>query len=176
MSDSESSRRRFLKAATVAIGGAIGAVMTYPLLRYFFFPMSARTVDSPEAPLDAIAADALEPGAPPVRVTLSADAVRDGWGVADNVPLGSAWVRRREDGEIEALSATCPHLGCAIDYDPDDGTFRCPCHKSVFDLDGERKTGPAKRGLDPLPHAVVDGRVKLTWVRYRADVAGREKV
>jgi Rieske Fe-S protein len=176
MSDSESSRRGFLKAATLAIGGAIGAVMTYPLVRYFFYPMGHKTVDSPEEPLDAIAVDALEVGAPPVRVTLTADEVRDGWAVSDNVPLGSAWVRRREDGEIEALSAACPHLGCAIDFDTDDNEFKCPCHKSAFSLNGDKKAGPAKRGLDPLPHTVVDGRVKLTWIRYRPDVSGREKV
>lgn len=176
MSDSESSRRGFLKAATLAIGGAIGAVMAYPLVRYFFYPVGEKTVDSPEEPIDAIAADSLEAGAPPVRVTLTASSVRDGWGVSDNVPLGSAWVRRRDDGEIEALSAACPHLGCAIDFDADDNEFKCPCHKSAFDVNGDKKAGPAKRGLDPLPHTVVDGRVKLTWIRFRPDVAGREKV
>lgn len=176
MGDSRTSRRRFLSRVTLGIGGVIGAALAYPLARYVWFPVGRKTVTSAAEPIDAIAADALVPGAPPVRVTLTADAIRDGWSSVTDVALGAAYVRKTEAGEIECLSSTCPHLGCAIELDDQAEVFRCPCHRSAFALDGDKISGPSKRGLDPLPYEVVDGRIKITFVRYRADVPEREPV
>jgi Rieske Fe-S protein len=75
---------------------------------------------------------------------------------------------------VQALSAVCPHLGCAVDFDTQAGVFKCPCHKSAFGLDGAKISGPSKRGLDPLPVRVDDGRVKVTFIRFRSDIAERE--
>jgi menaquinol-cytochrome c reductase iron-sulfur subunit len=176
MAERQDSRRGFLKVATAAIGGAIGAVLAYPLVRYVLYPVGRRVVSDPGEPLDILSADALVPGAAPVRVGLAADQVRDAWVVADEVPLGAAWVRRTEDGEVQAFSSVCPHLGCAIEFSEGEGVYKCPCHRSAFGVDGERITGPSKRGLDPLPVRVEDGRVKVTFVRFRPDIAEREPV
>jgi menaquinol-cytochrome c reductase iron-sulfur subunit len=176
MGESETSRRRFLARVTLGIGGAIGAVLAYPLARYAWFPVGRKTVTSAAEPIDVLAVDALKPGAPPVRVTLTAASLRDGWNTASDVALGAAYVRKTEAGDIEALSSTCPHLGCAIELDRDEKLYKCPCHRSAFSLDGDRLSGPSKRGLDPLPVSVADGRVRVTFVRYRADVPEREPV
>jgi Rieske Fe-S protein len=69
----------------------------------------------------------------------------------------------------------CPHLGCAIGWDAAKKNFLCPCHDSRFDAAGTRMTGPAERGLDPLPLEVKDGRLRLTWVRYKMGGAAPEK-
>lgn len=45
------------------------------------------------------------------------------------------------------LSAICTHLKCKIDYKSDEGIFRCPCHKSEFELDGTVLKKPAKKDL-----------------------------
>jgi menaquinol-cytochrome c reductase iron-sulfur subunit len=174
MAEAGQARRGFLKAATVALGGAIGAVLAYPLVRYLLHPVGRRVVSDPGEPIDIGPADALVPGAAPVRVQLSADRVRDAWALADDVPLGAAWVRRTENGDVQAFTQACPHLGCAIEFDGGEGVFKCPCHRSAFGLDGEKITGPSKRGLDPLPVKVEDGRVKLTFIRFKTDIAGRE--
>jgi menaquinol-cytochrome c reductase iron-sulfur subunit len=176
MAESQQSRRGFLKIATTAIGGAIGAIVALPLVRYIFFPVGRQVVSSGSEPIDVLDEETLAPGAPPIRVQINARQMRDGWGVSDDVPMGAAWVRKTEDGQVEALSSVCPHLGCAVDFDAADGEFKCPCHRSSFALDGEKKSGPSKRGLDPLPVQVENGRVKLTFVRYRADIAEREPV
>ena len=168
-----SSRRTFLKTATAAIAGVIGVVTSVPLLRYLLFPVGRKVVDSAEVPVDVIGADALKPGGDPVRVTIRAEDVRDAWRVADQVPLGAAWVQKSQDGRVTALSTACPHLGCAVDFS--EGEYRCPCHKSAFALNGDKKSGPSKRGLDPLPVKVEEGRVKVTYIRFRPDVPGREK-
>jgi menaquinol-cytochrome c reductase iron-sulfur subunit len=176
MAEPQDSRRGFLKIATVAIGGVMGAVVAFPLIRYVLFPVRQKVVSAPSEPLDVLDVGALQPGAPPVRVQMIASNVRDGWAVADDVPLGAAWVRKTETGDIEALSSVCPHLGCAVDFDREAALFKCPCHKSAFAPDGTKLSGPSKRGLDPLPVRVEGGRVKITFLRYRADVPEREPV
>ena len=91
-----------------------------------------------------------------------------------NVVLGAAWLRRGKDGQIAALSSVCPHKGCAIGFAEGAQRFECPCHSATFDLDGNRLSGPAERGLDPLPVIIERGRVKVTWVRYQNGGADRK--
>lgn len=165
-------RRRFLKIATCALGGGVGLAAGVPAVSYLLHPVGRRTVTAAAEPIDAIAADAVTDV--PTRVPLVARSVRDAWSTVTDVPLGSAWVRRDAAGTISALSSVCPHLGCAVAYSPPHQEFRCPCHESAFQLDGERRTGPSERGLDPLPLTVENGRVKITWVRYRAGGSSRE--
>ena len=89
--------------------------------------------------------------------------------------VGAAWVRKPETtGVIEALSAVCPHLGCPVGWESAKQRFLCPCHNSYFNVNGEVGEGPAKRGLDPLPIEVKDGRLRLTWVAYKLDKKSRE--
>jgi cytochrome b6-f complex iron-sulfur subunit len=55
------------------------------------------------------------------------------------------------------LSQKCPHLGCRI---PECGTsqwFECQCHGSQYNRVGEKKGGPAPRGMDHHPASVTAG-------------------
>jgi Rieske Fe-S protein len=61
-----------------------------------------------------------------------------------------------------------------VGWDTAAGNFLCPCHDSRFSAEGNKLTGPSERGLDELPLAVVDGRLQLTWVRYKTGQAARE--
>lgn len=175
MSKSDETRRTFLARATVALGGIIGLVTAVPLVRYFWHPVGRKTVQSSGEPIDVMSVDDLPAGGVPVKVQVSADGVRDAWTVSDNVPLGAAWVRREGDN-VSCFSSVCPHLGCAVAYEPGDNQYHCPCHKSAFGLDGAKITGPSKRGLDSLPVSVSnDGRVLVTWKRFKADIADKEE-
>ncbi|HUQ00980.1 MAG TPA: ubiquinol-cytochrome c reductase iron-sulfur subunit [Kofleriaceae bacterium] len=165
-------RRRFLKVATCALGGGIGITVAAPAVSYLLHPVGTRTVTAAAEPIDAVAVDAL--GTRPVRVPLRARSLRDAWTSTNDVPLGAAWVRRDEKGDVHALSSVCPHLGCAVAFSQPTGDFRCPCHDSAFSVTGEYRRGPAERGLDPLPLEVKDGRVYITWVRFRAGGSSRE--
>jgi Rieske Fe-S protein len=168
-------RRRFLKTVTVALGGAVSAVLAVPLLRAFLFPVGRKTVTTGTGTIDVGPLDRVPTaGAAPLKIPIVADAVRDGWARGEAVVVGAAYLSRAADGSVTALSSSCPHLGCSILYQSADDTFRCPCHKSGFSRTGEKITGPAKRGLDPLPVEVEGGRVKLRFVRYRLDVPERE--
>ena len=48
-----------------------------------------------------------------------------------------------------AVELRCPHLGCRLEWNPDDKSWDCPCHGSRFDVqgplpDGARADGPAR--------------------------------
>jgi len=162
-------RRKFLKVATCAFGGGAGLVIAAPVVRLVLDPAGKTTVTSPKDPIDAGDVKRFELNAPPTRVEIVAPVVQDAWTAARNVVLGAAWVRRTGAGpkDLEARSAVCPHLGCAVGWDPAANNYLCPCHDSRFGVDGAKLTGPSERGLDTLPIDVVDGRLKVTWVLYK---------
>jgi Rieske Fe-S protein len=58
-------------------------------------------------------------------------------------------VCRDDDGTLHACSATCPHLGCIVEWNAAERTWDCPCHGSVFGAGGEVIFGPATKPLKP---------------------------
>jgi cytochrome b6-f complex iron-sulfur subunit len=49
---------------------------------------------------------------------------------------------------IVALYQKCVHLGCRVPWCDTSQWFECPCHGSKYSRVGEKKGGPAPRGLD----------------------------
>jgi cytochrome b6-f complex iron-sulfur subunit len=49
---------------------------------------------------------------------------------------------------IVALYQRCVHLGCRVPFCPTSQWFECPCHGSKYNRVGEKRGGPAPRGLD----------------------------
>ena len=49
---------------------------------------------------------------------------------------------------IVALYQKCPHLGCRVPSCLTSQWFECPCHGSQYNQVGEKKGGPAPRGMD----------------------------
>lgn len=52
------------------------------------------------------------------------------------------------EGGIVALYQKCPHLGCRVPNCVTSQWFECPCHGSKYNQVGEKKGGPAPRGMD----------------------------
>jgi len=52
---------------------------------------------------------------------------------------------------IVALYQKCPHLGCRVPECATSQWFECPCHGSQYNQVGEKKAGPAPRGMDRFP-------------------------
>ncbi len=53
-----------------------------------------------------------------------------------------------EDGiKPWAVSRTCTHLGCKLNYRETENILECPCHQSRFTPSGAVLNGPAKREL-----------------------------
>ncbi len=57
-------------------------------------------------------------------------------------------------GQYVAFSGTCTHAGCQVQFV--NGQFHCPCHGSVYDIQGRRIAGPAPQNLAKLD-ACADG-------------------
>lgn len=72
----------------------------------------------------------------------------------------------------QVLSSVCPHEGCNVSWRDDASGFYCPCHDSYFAADGARLSGPARRGLDPLPTREENG---VLQVRYQTFVNNTEE-
>lgn len=62
---------------------------------------------------------------------------------------------------VVALYQKCTHLGCRVPWCPTSQWFECPCHGSQFNRVGEKKGGPAPRGLDRFPVSVERGKVSV---------------
>ncbi len=60
---------------------------------------------------------------------------------------------------IVALYQKCPHLGCRVPSCATSQWFECPCHGSQYNRVGEKKGGPAPRGMDRFSVAVVNNSV-----------------
>ncbi len=52
------------------------------------------------------------------------------------------------DGSYTAMSATCTHLGCTVQYRNDLRQVWCACHNGIYDLNGRNVSGPPPRPLD----------------------------
>ena len=167
------NRRGFLKVATCSlIGGGVGLAVGIPTVKLLLDPAGRQIVTTPTEPIDLGAARQFAVGAPPQRVDIIAPVVKDAWTASTNVVLGAAWVRRTAPDKVEAFSAVCPHLGCAIGWEGNG--YLCPCHDSRFSATGEKQTGPSERGLDPLPVKLEGDRLRLTWIRYKLGQTARE--
>jgi cytochrome b6-f complex iron-sulfur subunit len=57
---------------------------------------------------------------------------------------------------VIALYQKCPHLGCRVPQCETSQWFECPCHGSQYNQVGEKKGGPAPRGMDRFAMS-VDG-------------------
>lgn len=169
----DGSRRALLKTGVGVLGGGLALLPLAPALGYLVYPL-ANDVTSSGAGFLPIGKRKSFGGAKPVKVDLYADRV-DAWTRAPEVKIGSAWVIEL-DGRLTAFSTVCPHLGCAIDFDPEAGKFRCPCHKSSFSLRGEVEEGPSPRALDTLEIKEEDARVAIRYCRFRQGVAAKEEL
>ena len=58
---------------------------------------------------------------------------------------------------IVALYQKCPHLGCRVPECSTSQWFECPCHGSQYNRVGEKKGGPAPRGMDRFGVSVNNG-------------------
>jgi len=60
-----------------------------------------------------------------------------------------------------ALYQKCPHLGCRVPQCLSSQWFECPCHGSQYNRVGEKKGGPAPRGMDHFALTVAGGSISV---------------
>jgi cytochrome b6-f complex iron-sulfur subunit len=73
--------------------------------------------------------------------------------LAETIYPESLLVTMREG--LVILSQKCPHLGCRVPECATSQWFECQCHGSQYNRAGEKKAGPAPRGMDRHPATVA---------------------
>jgi quinol---cytochrome c reductase iron-sulfur subunit, bacillus type len=135
------TRRSFYIGAIYGLWAVISAALGLPALVYLFFPPKARRESEW---VEAGDISKLAPNSP-VELTFRHNRV-DGWKVMSE--KSTAWVVKQADNSIVAFGPQCTHLGCAYHWEDGKNEFLCPCHSSLFALDGKVVSGPAPRPLD----------------------------
>ena len=169
-------RRGALKALAVIGGCAYAGALAVPSLPFLVSsPEGAKASGDGDGNWLRVAKlDALKEGKPE-RVKLEGDQ-RDAFTVTKNQTIGSVWLTKSGD-DVRAMSAECPHLGCAIDLRPSGESFSCPCHTSDFTLDGKPEKGPSPRPMDELETRVSDdGWVEVDFRRFRQGTSEKVEV
>jgi menaquinol-cytochrome c reductase iron-sulfur subunit len=148
------SRRGFWMAAIYGINTLIGAALALPAAAYLLMkPKSSAKGDFVQA-ADLTQMQVKKPEEVVFRRTRI-----DGWRVVNE--KSTAWVVRTDEQNVVAYAPQCTHLGCAYHWDAQQMNFLCPCHTSVFSLDGTVVSGPAPRPLDRLVTKVESGKLLI---------------
>ena len=67
-------------------------------------------------------------------------------------------------------------MGCPVNYDKDAGTFKCPCHYSIFDADnaGQMVIGQATENLPRVVLAYEETEDTLYAISVDGLIYGRQ--
>lgn len=164
----DGDRRSFLGVLLGVASAFVGALLAIPVLRYIFYPLSAKSKDSGWADAGTVASFSNVRG--PLRRMLELKQ-RDGWQEIASQPV--IYIIKA-GGQLKALSAICPHLGCTVPWDAGQNKFVCPCHGGVFAPDGAYVSGPPPRSLDSLETKVSGGKLMVKYQYFRPDVPNKE--
>lgn len=158
------TRRTFFQWVTRAAAGLIGLSLAVPLVGYVISPALKRR-EQPWTEVGGL--DDLTPGAPKqLDYVVTA---QDGY--LETTMHKAIWAVKQPDAQVTVFSPMCTHLGCGYHWDVSDRKFKCPCHGSVFDIDGQVLAGPAPRHLDTLPTKTENGRIFVIYKEFKAGIA-----
>jgi cytochrome b6-f complex iron-sulfur subunit len=125
------SRHAFLRVALGGAGAVYAAALGYPIYRYLASPVEKAEQETAVTEVTLKDAKKLPPG----------NALMFKFGAKPSLLIHHA------DGTWTALSAVCTHLGCTVQYQPDQHRIFCACHGGVYDS----RTGANVAGPPPKP-------------------------
>ncbi|MCC7381354.1 MAG: ubiquinol-cytochrome c reductase iron-sulfur subunit [Deltaproteobacteria bacterium] len=162
----DEGRRAFLKVATGACGTAAAAAIGVPVVGAVLAPAFEETVIGASGFVTLVPVESLPADGTPMAIAVVIQSPRDAWAALPPTEVGTVFLARRATGVV-AYSTICPHLGCQVDLKPELQRFQCPCHDSVFSLEGKVVSGPSPRALDELETRVVEGKIQVRYVRFK---------
>ena len=188
----DTSRRRFLTAATTVVGAVGAAGIAVPFISSMNPSAKAQAAGAPVevdiSKLEAGGRITVEWRGKPVWVLRRTEQnMKDFAGLADILAdpdsaapqqpeyAANLYRSREKHSDIVVLVGICTHLGCSPTYRPElaaadlgadwKGGFFCPCHGSKFDLAGRVYAGvPAPTNLVVPPHTYTSDSVILVGV------------
>jgi Rieske Fe-S protein len=144
------TRQKMLTAATVGLGGLMGAIIAVPVTIAVLAP-SFETIK--EYAVD-IGPTTLFPktgaGQIPWHAVTFEDKPDDTTGLSRRL----VYVRNDGNDKFTAIANTCMHLGCPVQANATG--FACPCHGGQYDSQGRRIAGPPVRPLNRYDTSVDD--------------------
>ena len=158
------TRRSFFTRITAVISTFIGISLAVPLVGYVISPAFQRKKKEwvPVAKVDEL------PVGEPKDLQYS-ETIKDGW--LQTKSTKGIWAIKDKDNQVTVFSPICPHLGCGYRWDSQDRLFKCPCHGSIYDIEGNVKGGPAPRPLDTLPVKVENGELLVIYKQYKSGLS-----
>ena len=156
MGEQDVTRRKFMIRTIFGIGAFISAAIAVPLGGFGILPVLRKK--APDWSDAGTAAD-LKANEPQERRFFQT--VKSGW--QEERVERTVWLVKKTDGTVTAFSPNCPHLGCGYRWFSQDRQFKCPCHASLFAIDGKVISGPAPRALDTLPARIESGKVLVKF-------------
>jgi menaquinol-cytochrome c reductase iron-sulfur subunit len=162
------SRRGFLKLAIAALTFMSGVVLGLPFIRTIY--RSAPVTETGWSEVTKLAALPLNRPTNIKFPTRSEDAFIRG------TVVQSVWVIKHSETELSVYSPVCTHLGCYFSWNQTTQRFECPCHGSVFSIEGKVLGGPAPRPLDTLSYKVENETLSVKWEHFKSGVPEKVQV
>jgi cytochrome b6-f complex iron-sulfur subunit len=159
------TRRQFLNRAVLGVFGLSLASFGATMLAFLWPPpnnggfgskVPAGKLDDILATIDANKGPAYVPNA---RAYVNRYPIED-VDKAKKAGYSDAIVAGYSQGLV-ALYQKCVHLGCRVPWCTTSQWFECPCHGSQYNRVGEKKGGPAPRGLDRFAVSADGGVVTI---------------
>ena len=134
------TRRDFIKYSLTAAVTAFAAIVIYPIIEFLKPPKQT------EVEVTSVNAGKVEDMKP---------------GDYKIIRFGSkpVIIIRLDDKNFRALSATCTHLDCTVQYKKQEKVIWCACHNGKYDLYGKNISGPPPKPLTQFNVAIKNGEL-----------------
>lgn len=163
------TRRNFMVRTIVAVTVFIGGVLAAALGGFGIVPAFKKRASGWS---DAGTVADLKVGLPQERRFF--EAVKHGWQTEKQER--SVWLVRKNDGNVVVFSSSCPHLGCGYRWMQGRNRFECPCHGSLFDINGNVLAGPSPRPLDTIDTKIQNGRLFVKYEVFQLGISRKVTV
>lgn len=142
--DEHVTRRAFAQTAMGGVGACYLAAIGYPVYRYLASPAKAA------ASLAAVSEVALA----------KTDLPEAGSALMFRFGSKPALLIHHKDGTMVCFDAICTHLGCTVQFQPEEARIFCACHGGQYDMHtGGNVAGPPPKPLKPYIVEVHDENV-----------------
>ena len=162
------SRRTFFKSASIGIGSVLTVLLGYPLITSIVSKSKtlAAKIFSNLGSLNSIQ-NSFSPFEQPTKLNFS-NTVQDAF--ISTIKPEQVWVVKKSPDNLKVFSPICPHLGCRYNWDEGRKLFVCPCHNSIYTIDGKVVSGPAPRGLDELPIEIRNENLYVKYEKFQVGI------
>jgi cytochrome b6-f complex iron-sulfur subunit len=154
------TRRQFLNRAVLGVTGLSLAGFGGACLAFLWPTLQSGGFGSvinigPKSAVDATIATKTPFYSPQARSYVNPYPVADAAVATKSGAYADPIIAGMKEGYV-ALYQKCVHLGCRVPWCLSSQWFECPCHGSQYNRVGEKKGGPAPRGLDRFALSVND--------------------